>query len=168
MYLSSFYFCQTLKFERRKIMIDDTIGICTFRKKSEAVEALRKLKAVADLSGLYVSLAMAEWCCGLRSTAWANTIGWTSDTIKKFTTIRKTNMGFYTIYAPMYDWHESNNDDICKNESEETTTAQGEPININIPLDKWFTKSDNVKALIQSLFEDPEKIKDRSVFINIM
>lgn len=144
-------------------MIDGTIDICTFRKKSEAEEALRKLKAVADLGGSHISLATAEWCCGLKSANWEETVGWTSDTFEKFTEIRKTGMGFYAIYAPSYDWHKSE-----ENESEETTTAQGEPININIPLDKWFTKSDNIKALIQSLFEDPEKIKDRPVFINIM
>lgn len=150
-------------------MIDNTICISTFRERSDAEEALSKLKAVADLCLSYVSLATAEYCCELRSSAnWAETVGWTSDTIKKFTTIRRTDMDFYEIIAPLYDWHKSNNDDICKNESEETATAQGEPININIPLDKWFTKSDNVKALIQSLFEDPEKIKDRPVFINIM
>lgn len=145
--------------------MDNGICICTFRKKAEAEEAFCKLKAVADL-GMVVSLATAEWCCGLKSTNWAATVGWTSDTIEKFAEIRKTGMGFYAIYAPSYDWHKSENDDVSKNKPEETTTAQGEPINITVSLGS--INSDILKALIQALFEDSEKIRDRPVFISII
>lgn len=113
---------------------ENRMEVVTFLSSyDEVIKILHYAEQIIKAYG-YISLADMLDLCGENASYMDSKIGWTRDAFKNVK-IRVFYEGC-TISMPKYDWF----GDTTVTESEETATAQGEPININIPLDKWFTK----------------------------
>lgn len=72
----------------------------------------------------------------------------------------------YSIHMPACDWFFDKKDatTVTKFPTAKPKQTEPEPINVTIPADK----PEVIEQIIDTLFNNSEKIKDRPVFINIM
>lgn len=72
----------------------------------------------------------------------------------------------YSIHMPACDWFSDKKDATTVTEfpTAKPKQAEPEPINVTIPADK----PEVIEQIIDTLFNNSEKIKDRPVFITIM
>lgn len=125
-----------------------------FEDYREGVECLANIKCIANYYAR-ITVADVNDICGVKSCLTDRKMGWTKNALEN-TTVEKCDSGTYIICMPKYDWYK------------ETADIQPEPINVTITVDKLYKKPDIIEQTIQALFNDPEKIKDRPVFITIM
>ena len=131
------------------------IRIGVFSNSHEAAKVLHYAKQIVKVYG-YVSLADMIDLCGKNPAYKDSKIGWTEAAFKN----AKIKI-FYeecTICMPEFDWRENDDLDTVGEQ------LQSEPINITIPADK----SEVIEQIIDTLFNNSEKIKDRPMFITIM
>lgn len=134
----------------------------SFGYKKDAEAVLNSAKEIAELYG-YVTVADVCDLAGVVSIYAENLVGWSLEAIKK-AYICRTRYA-YELYLPQCDWEK---DRYTKEAKDTEKPSTGEPINIAITVDKWYKKPEAIEQAISALFKDPEKIKDRPVFISIM
>ena len=132
-----------------------SIRIGTFLSSHEAAKVLHYAKQIIQVYG-YVSLADMLDLCGKNPAYKDSKIGWTEAAFKN-AKIEMLDEG-YAIRMPEFDWCENNDSDTVGEQ------LQSEPINVTIPADK----PEIIEQIIDALFDNSEKIKDRPVFISIM
>lgn len=91
--------------------------------------------------------------------------GWTLSKLK-LAYIETLAPDMYSIRMPAFDWFSDKKDatTVTKFPTTKSKQTEPEPINITIPADK----ADKLEQTISVLLKDPEKVKDRPVFITII
>ena len=130
------------------------IRIGNFLNNYEAEEILHQTKQLIE-NYAYVSLADIFDLCGGTPAYKQTKIGWTANAMKDAKIESYAHVS-YVIHMPEYNWHADDDESVSIDEK-----SQPEPIDITVP-------SDKLEQAISALFKDPEKIKDRPVFITIM
>lgn len=130
------------------------IIIGSFLSSHKATEVLHNARRLIETYGC---ISMADMCdlCGGTPSYEETKIGWTVDAIEN-SEIEKIADNKYAIIMPGYNWYAVNGKSVSLDES-----PQFEPIDVAVP-------SDKLEQTISALFKDPEKIKDRPVFITII
>lgn len=132
----------------------NSITIGDFLSSHKASSVLHNAKQVIEVYG-YISLADMLDLCGKNPSYKDSKVGWTADAMEN-SEIKKIADNAYVITMPEYNWHADDDEPVSLDEK-----SQSEPIDITVP-------SDKLEQTISTLFKDPEKIKDRPVFITIM
>lgn len=127
--------------------------IGAFLSRHEASRVLHCAEQIIEVYG-YVSLADMLDLCGKNPSYKDSKIGWTADAMEN-SEIKKIADNAYAITMPKYNWHVDDDESFSLDEK-----SQPEPIDVTVP-------SDKLEQTISALFKDPEKIKDRPVFITI-
>lgn len=154
MYVSSLILSDN---ERRKLNMftkDSIRIIVSFLSRHEAKKTLHYARQLVKVYG-YIS--MADMCdlCGSTASYEETKLGWTVDAMENLK-IQKITDNNYIIIMPRYNWHAVDDEPVSLDKN-----SQFEPIGVTVP-------SDKLEQTISALFKDPEKIKDRPVFITIM
>lgn len=138
------------------MITEDSIRIIvgSFLSSHRAAEVLHYARQIVEVYG-YVSMADMRDLYGGTPSYEESKVGWTADAMEN-SEIEKIADNAYVITMPEYNWHADDDESVSLDEK-----SQPEPIDITVP-------SDKLEETISALFKDPEKIKDRPVFITIM
>lgn len=113
----------------------------------------------------YITMADMHDLIGDKSECTDCKYGWTLSKLKlAYIEILAPDM--YSIHMPACDWFSDKKDATTVTEfpTAEPKQTEPEPINVTIPADK----PEVIEQIIDTLFNNSEKIKDRPVFITIM
>lgn len=141
-----------------------------FVYKKDAEQVLKQAKEIAGLYG-YVTVADICELAGKTSTYIKSLVGWSYEAIEKADIcLEYYNDGFglmfeFVLYLPQCDWEKN---EYTKKAEDTKKPSAGEPINISISADEWNTRRNDIEQVLNELFRNSDKIKDRPVFINIM
>ena len=113
----------------------------------------------------YVTMADMHDLIGDKSEYTDCKYGWTPSKLK-LAYIEMLAPDMYSIHMPACDWFSDKKDatTITEFPTAKSKQIEPEPINITISADK----ANKLEQTISALFKDPEKIKDRPVFITII
>ena len=135
------------------------ICIGKFRTPIAARDTLTHAREIAEAYD-YVSMDDMNYLIGNRSEYSDFKYGWTLSKLR-LAYVEVLAPDVYSIHMPAYDWFYDEAWSSTANPKEKT---ESEPINITVLADK----SDGIKQVINTLFDNLERIKDHPIFINIV
>lgn len=144
----------------KKISLD-THRKFSFAHRGDAEAAFNQAKEIAEVYG-YVTVTDICDLVGVPSNYMENMIGWSLEALNK------AYIGIvcpYVLYLPQCDWSK---DRYTKEAEDMETPSTGEPINITISSDEWDTRRNDIEQVLNELFRNSDKIKDRPIFISII
>ena len=164
--------------------LDNMVYIATFPTYYEANLVLSNAYEIINFYG-YLTMEDMNDLSGLKNKYTDNFVGWDGYQALDNAVIKECREG-YSLYMPDFNWHPDINKRMPSEEEcsecdrdcpdcgchacercEETEESQGEPIDITISFDKYLEHPEVFNDVLQALIKDPEKIKDRHVFITI-
>lgn len=134
-----------------------------FNCLNDAEAVLDQAKKIAEAYGCVTVADVCDLCRGTRSYD-ETKIGWTPKALSRAYTRRDIYHNESTLYLPACDYEMLE----CTEEPKELEESQPEPINITISSNEWDIRRNDIEQVLNEIFMNSEKIKDRPVFITIM
>lgn len=147
----------------KSTIIRDAIAIGHFKSKDEAIEFYKSVKNFAILYGV-ATVADAIDLCGDDSTWDDNLMGWSLNVLHRAMVERVvSDHGWeYTVRFPECDWNNTPNNSHTVDE--QNVKDQSNPICVTI----YSKECTSYEDAFRVLFDNINKVKDRSVFLTIM